>query len=95
MMPESVVPQSLEVAHRFAIGRISDAETRWRVVAEAWPETAGGFRGRLIFQADDDAGRATDREGPMMLHGSSIEDVARAAHEVPEERLRMLLRSLG
>ena len=95
MMPEPAAPRSLDVAHRFAIGRLSDADTRWRVVVEAWPETAGGYRGRLVFQVDDETGRATDREGPVLLHGGSVEDVARAAHEVPEDRLRMLLRSLA
>ena len=75
-----------------AIGRIADFRTHWRVLVETWP-SAARYEGRLVFQADDFQA-PPPREGPAMLHGVTREDVVRAAYDLPEDRIRAMLRSL-
>jgi hypothetical protein len=84
-----------DAGSRIAIGRIRDAVSRWLVVVETWTEGADHCRGRFIFQSDEGVDRHASREGPPALHGRTLEDVVRAAYELPEEHLRTLLRSLS
>lgn len=91
--PDDSTPR--DAGSRIAIGRIRDAVSRWRVVVETWTEGADHCRGRFIFQSDDGSERHASREGPPALHGRTLEDVMRAAYELPEEHLRTLLRSLS
>lgn len=84
-----------DAGSRVAIGRIRDAASRWRVVVETWSEGVDHCRGRFIFLAEEGADRYPSREGPAALHGRTLEDVMRAAYELPEEHLRTLLRSLS
>lgn len=95
MPAESDSVPTLGLSSRYAIGRIRDAVSRWRVVVETWPEPAEGYRGRFIFQPDDAAERYPSREGPAVLHGRTPEDVVRAAYDLTEDSLRTLLRSLS
>lgn len=83
----------VESSFSAAIGRIADFRTHWRVLVETWP-AATQFEGRLVFQADDFQA-PPPRQGPATLRGSTREDVLRAAYEVPEDRLRVMLRSLA
>ena len=80
---------------RVAIGRIRDDASRWRVVLETWPESADAYRGRLVFQADDDPQHNPSREGPARLCGRTQADIVSAALDLPEDHLRTLLRSLS
>ena len=75
-----------------AIARIAEGRKKWRVAVETWP-SAAAYEGRLIFVAEDEVAPPA-LEGPITLHGDTREDVLRAGHEVPEDRLRALLRSL-
>lgn len=74
--------------------RISDARTHWRVVVETWAER-DGFHGRFVFSPDSALVPAGKREGPDALRGSTREDVVAEAYNLPEARLKQLLRSLG
>jgi hypothetical protein len=76
-----------------AIGRIADFRTHWRVLVETWP-AATQFEGRLVFRSDEEQS-ARPREWPGTLCGTTREDVVRAAYDVPEDRLRAMLRSLA
>ncbi len=76
-----------------AIGRIADFRTHWRVLVETWP-SATQYEGRLVFQADNFQA-PPPREGPATLRGITREDIVRAAYDVPEDRLRAMLRSLA
>lgn len=76
------------------IGRISHDRAKWRVVVQAWPD-APGYRGRLVFEPDGVAAPLGAREGPPALHGRTREDVVQQAYELPEQRLRAMLHSLG
>jgi hypothetical protein len=86
---------STEVEDRIsaAIGRIADFRTHWRVLVETWP-SASQYEGRLVFRSDDHEA-PPPREGPATLHGRTREDVLRAAYDLPESRLREMLRSLA
>lgn len=75
-----------------AIARIAEFRTRWRVLVETWP-VASQYEGRLVFCTDDPT-NAVARETAMVLRGPTREDVLRAAYDLPESRLRALLRSL-
>lgn len=75
------------------ICRISDDRGLWRVVVETWPER-DGYHGRFVFMKDRTP-LADRREGPDALRGPTREDVVAGAHELPEERLRQLFRSLA
>ena len=75
-----------------AISRIAESRKKWRVAVETWP-SASAYEGRLIFVAEDELGPPAV-EGPTTFRGDTREDVLRAAYEVPEDRLRALLRSL-
>jgi len=76
------------------ICRISDDRSQWRVVVETWPER-DGYHGRLVFTQDGRRAVRDRREGPDALRGSTREDVIAGAHELPEERLRQVFRSLA
>lgn len=75
------------------IRRLSDDRLQWRVVVETWPER-DGYHGRLVFTQDSNA-QPDRREGPDALRGSTREDVISNAHDLPEERLRQVFRSLA
>ncbi len=76
------------------IRRISDDRAKWRVRVEAWPD-APGYRGRLVFEPDGRAAPLGTRAGPPALQGRTREDVLNEAYEMPEQRLRAMLHSLG
>lgn len=75
------------------IRRITEGRRRWRVMVETWQDR-DTFRGRLLFR-DDAASVDTPRESAALLHGRSVEDVVSLAHDLPEDRLRRVLHSLG
>ena len=75
------------------IGRFDAEYSRWRVVVEAWPK-AEHFEGRLVFQQDDRSGSTAARVTAPMLSGRTPEEVVSAAYEMPEKRVRAVLRSL-
>jgi hypothetical protein len=76
-----------------AIRRIGDGHTRWRVIVESW-RSVKGFQGRFVFEPE---GSVTEslREGPSALIAESREELVRAAHDVSDDDLRALCRSLG
>jgi hypothetical protein len=76
------------------IRRITEGRRRWRVLVETWRES-DTFQGRLLFHADDAASLVTTRESAVLLCGGSREDVVSLAHDLPEDRLRRVLYSLG
>ena len=76
------------------IRRIYQDQTRWHVLVETWPER-DGYHGRFVFSPDRARGVAVEREGPDALRGRTREDVIAQAYNLPEDRLRQLLRSLG
>jgi DNA/RNA-binding domain of Phe-tRNA-synthetase-like protein len=79
-----------------SIRRITDGGRRWRVLVETWQDR-NTYHGRLVFRddADDRERAAAGRESAPLLMGTSRNDVLVLAHEVPEERLRQVLHSLG
>jgi len=77
-----------------AITRISDDRAKWRVLVEAWPD-APGYRGRFVFSPDGANAALGTRKGPPALQGHTREDVLNQAYEMPEQRLRVMLHSLG
>lgn len=81
-------------ANASGICRISDDRAQWRVVVETWAER-DGFHGRLVFTQDRALADADRREGPDALRGITREDVVAGAHDLPEERLRQVFRSLA
>lgn len=77
-----------------AIRRIVVDRTQWRVLIETWHEDEAWW-GRLVFQPDPPVHDLLGpRAGPVSFRGSTREEVVAAAHEVPEHRLRVVLRSL-
>ncbi len=76
------------------IRRITDDRAKWRVLVEAWPDDPG-YRGRLVFEPDGVAAPLGLREGPPALQGRTREDLLTQAYEMPEQRLRAMLHSLG
>ena len=76
------------------IRRISQDRTQWRVLVETWPER-DGYHGRFIFAPERALQAAHTRAGPDALRGRTCEDVIADAYNLPEARLRQLLRSLG
>lgn len=92
MITESV----LDDRHTASIRRITEGALRWRVMVETWQES-DVYRGRLLFRQETAEGERTDadRESAPLLHGSTRTDVLALAHDVPEERLRQVLYSLG
>jgi len=76
------------------IGRISAIGNRWRVQVETVHATEG-WRGRLVFRPDSPAGGEPTRYGPYALRGQSRIEILHAAYQLPEQRLRELLFSLG
>lgn len=79
---------------RSVIRRITAGRARWRVLVESWGEP-GLVRGRLLFHPDGAGGPDGGRASAALLHGRSHEDVLALAHDLPEERLRRVLVSLG
>lgn len=92
MITESV----LDDRHTASIRRITEGGLRWRVMVETWQES-DAFHGRLLFRQETAEGERTDtdRESALLLHGRSRTEVLALAHDVPEERLRQVLYSLG
>jgi hypothetical protein len=89
----------LDDRHTASIRRITEGGLRWRVMVETWHDS-DAYHGRLLFRQEAadrmDGERAdNDRESPPLLHGTSRTDVLALAHDVPEERLRQVLHSLG
>ena len=86
----------LDDRHTASIRRITEGGLRWRVLVETWQER-DTYRGRLLFRQDAAEGERADadRETAPLLHGSTRTDVLALAHDVPEERLRQVLYSLG
>lgn len=80
--------------HSSPLRRISEARTRWRVMVETWPEH-DGYHGRFVFAPDGAPAPGDKREGPDALRGRTREDVVAEAYNLPEARLKQLLRSLG
>ena len=80
--------------HSSPLRRIFEARTQWRVMVETWPEH-DGYHGRFVFAADRAPARADKREGPDALRGRTREEVVAEAYNLPEARLKQLLRSLG
>ena len=80
------------VATASGIRRISQDRTHWRVLVETWPEP-DGYRGRVVFAPD--GGLSSDLRGPDALRGTTREDVIAEAYNLPEDRLKQLLRSLS
>jgi hypothetical protein len=76
-----------------AIRRIEGGRTYWRVTVESWPAD-GGYRGRFVFEPEGSA-RDTFRAGPAVLTAGSMEELVRAAHDVSDDALRALCRSLA
>jgi hypothetical protein len=82
-----------ERTRRSAIRRIGEGRSRWRVVVETWEEQ-DVYCGRLLF-CPESIDPACERESAALLRGRSHEDVLSLAHDLPEERLRRVLLSLG
>jgi hypothetical protein len=76
-----------------AIRRIATDRTSWRVKVETWPGREG-WAGRFVFEPEHSVSE-TVREGPAVLRAASREELVRGAHELSDERLRALCRSLG
>jgi hypothetical protein len=85
---------SSDRTRRAAIRQIGEGRSRWRVVVETWREQ-DDYRGRLLFCPDSAGRRTMERTSAALLRGRSHEDVLNLAHELPEERLKRLLLSLG
>lgn len=78
-----------------AVRRIFVEGKRWRVLVETWRD-GEIWTGRLVFQPEDEAENVLGpRLGPPLLRGGSREEVVALAHEIPERRLHVVLRSLG
>ena len=79
-----------------SLRRITEGGRRWRVLVETWHDT-DVYHGRLLFRDDalDGEGFDSERGSAALLRGASRMDVLALAHEVPEERLRQVLNSLG
>lgn len=73
--------------------RLSAEGAHWRVVVETW-RRGEEWLGRLVFAPDGFATERDIREGPALLRGRSHTEVVASAHEIPEQRLRVLLHSL-
>ncbi len=77
------------------ICRLSAEGTHWRVRVESWEVSEGDVSGRFIFEPDRPSPRYATRESGPTLRARRREEVFAAAHELPEERLRLLLHSLS
>ena len=75
------------------IRRILEDRTHWRVMVETWPER-DGYHGRFVFSPDGGGDLSYPREGPDALRGRTREEVIAEAYELPEDRLKQVLRSL-
>jgi hypothetical protein len=85
---------SAAVSRTATIGRISEGRRRWRVLVRSWQER-DSVRGCLLFEADDAPAAGACRASPVILHGPSHEAVLLMAHDLPEDKLRRVLHSLG
>jgi len=79
---------------RSVIRRIDAGRCRWRVVVESWPEQ-DAWRGRLLFRPDTAEPAPADRETAPLLEAGSHEELLGLVLELPDDRLRRLLNSLG
>jgi len=77
-----------------AICRIQAEGIRWRVLVETF-EGGSEWSGRLVFHPEGPKALLIPRTGPTALRGRSREEVIAAVHDLPEDRLRQLLHSLG
>jgi hypothetical protein len=84
----------LEYSTASGIRRIFEDRTHWRVVVETWPER-DGYHGRFVFSPEHPRLPADLRQGPDALRGHTREDVIAQAYDLPENRLKQVLRSLG
>jgi hypothetical protein len=84
---------NLEYSTASGIRRIIQDRTHWRVLVETWPER-DGYHGRFVFSREN-AVSDDKREGPAALRGPTREAVIAEAYNLPEARLRQLLRSFG
>ena len=85
---------ALEVSTASGIRRISEDRTQWRVLVETWPER-DGYHGRFVFSPEHSPVPVDMRAGPDALRGHTREDVIAQAYDLPEDRLKQVLRSLG
>jgi hypothetical protein len=76
------------------IRRIVEGRRRWRVSVESWQER-DAVRGCLRFQPDDAPAPGPVVWSPAILEGRTHEDLLMLAHDLPEDRLRRVLHSLG
>ncbi|MBX6364415.1 MAG: hypothetical protein IRZ00_11155 [Gemmatimonadetes bacterium] len=67
---------------------------RWRVKVESW-DAEGGVSGRFVFEPDGPEPSFGPRMTGPALRARRREEVIAAAYDVPEHRLRELLRSLS
>ncbi|HEX6306585.1 MAG TPA: hypothetical protein VFZ69_00280 [Longimicrobiales bacterium] len=79
--------------HTSPIRRLTESGQRWRVSVETWQER-DAYHGRLLFHREANAESGARASAPL-LHGRSREDVLGLAHDLPEEKLRRVLHSLG
>ena len=77
------------------ICRLSAEGTLWRVRVESWEGKDGGVSGRFVFEPDGRESRYATRASGPALRAHRREEVFAAAHDMPEQRLRELLRSLS
>jgi hypothetical protein len=93
-MEPGMKTHALEYSTASGIRRIEQDRTHWRVSVETWPER-DGYHGRFVFSPNGSHVPADMREGPDALRGSTREEVIAQAYELPEDRLKQVLRSLG
>lgn len=86
--------RALEYSAACGIRRIFQDQAPWRVLVETWPER-DGYHGRFVFSPERRRIPADSREGPAALRGHTREDVIAQAYDLPEDRLKQVLRSLG
>ena len=85
---------ALEVSTASGIRRIVEDRTQWRVLVETWPER-DGYHGRFVFSPERSSAPEELRAGPDALRGHTREEVIAQAYDLPEVRLKQVLRSLG
>jgi hypothetical protein len=86
--------ETLERSTASGIRRIFEERTHWRVMVETWAER-DGYHGRFVFAPDRSPVPADMRAGPDALRGNTREEVIAEAYNLPEDRLKQVLRSLG
>ena len=91
-----IIEPVLDDRHTASLRRLTEGGRRWRVMVETWQDS-DAYHGRLLFREDAADGERpeSERESAPLLRGPSRTDVLALAHDVPEERLRQVLHSLG